>query len=368
MGTSEQETSPGPFMKEALRRARRGRGRTSPNPVVGAVIVRGSEVVGSGAYLGPGTPHAEAAALREAGPKAKGATMYVTLEPCVHHGMTPPCTEAIASGGIARVVVAMEDPDPRVSGAGSSDLRDRGIRVILGEGEEQARRLNRAYITHRRLGRPFVTLKAAVTLDGRTAAVDGSSRWITGEEARRDAHRERASSDAVCVGVGTVIQDDPQLTAREVRVHRQPLRVVVDSSGRTPATAKVLDDEAPTVVAVGADAPRNQGLVSAGAEVVLLGGEGGRVSIPLLLKSLAERGVLSLMVEGGPTLAGSFVSEGLVDRYLFYMAPRLLGSPGTRGVFEGWSAPVVGQARRLRVASIRRMGEDLRVEALPGER
>jgi diaminohydroxyphosphoribosylaminopyrimidine deaminase/5-amino-6-(5-phosphoribosylamino)uracil reductase len=365
---SESGADPGPFMEEALRLARRGRGRTSPNPMVGAVIARGSEVVGRGAYLGRENPHAEVVALDEAGVKARGATIYVTLEPCVHHGRTSPCTDAVVSSGVARLVAAMEDPDPRVSGSGFLDLRERGVEVTVGEGEERARALNRSYITHRRLGRPFVTLKSAITIDGRTAAVDGSSRWITGEKARRDAHRERAASDAVCVGVGTVLQDDPQLTAREVRVFAQPLRVVLDSAGRTPTTARVLDDSAATLVAVSTaheDQARIERLVSAGADVVTLGGDAGRVSIPLLLKSLAERDVLSLMVEGGPTLAGSFVAEELVDRYLFYVGPQLMGSEGTRGLFEGWSAPSIKDARRLRVVSVRRLGKDLRIEALP---
>ena len=355
-------------MALALRLARRGLGRTTPNPAVGAIVVQGDQVVGRGWHRQAGQPHAEALALREAGPAARGATLYVTLEPCAHQGRTPPCVGAILASGLSRVVAALVDPDPRVGGRGIAQLASAGLAVEVGLGGAAAAQLNEAYLLHRRLGRPFVTYKAALSLDGRSAAADGSSQWITGPRARRDVHRLRARSDAICVGIGTVLADNPSLTAREVPVPRPPRRVVIDSSARTPVHARVLDGAAPTVVAVaeGAPDPRVAALEGAGATVARLpAGPDGRVRLEAVLAWLGEREVLSVLLEGGATLAGGFAAQDLIDRYLLYLAPKLLGAPGTAGLLEGWAAGTMARARELQLGKVRTLGGDLRLEARP---
>lgn len=357
-------------MRRALALARRGEGRTSPNPMVGAVLVADGMVVGEGWHRAAGTPHAEVHALRAAGDSAKGSTLYVTLEPCSHHGRTPPCADAVVAAGIDRVVVAMEDPDDRVGGSGIERLRGAGITVETGVLEQEARRLNEAYVVHRTLGRPFVTYKSAVTLDGRTAAADGSSQWITGTEARRDVHRLRSRSDAIVVGIGTLLADDPSLTVRGVHsgpAVPRPLRVVVDARARTPLRAQVLTGEAPTLVitGTGADADTVARLQWAGADVLSIPDSEGRVPIPAMLAALGSRGIVSLLLEGGATLAGAFVAAGCVDRYVFYVAPKLFGGPETSGSIEGWAAPSIGAAASLEIESVRRFGDDLRIIARP---
>lgn len=354
-------------MKLALRLARRGEGQTSPNPMVGAVVTWRGEVVGTGWHRAAGTPHAETIALDEAGPRARGATLYVTLEPCVHHARTPPCVDCLLTAGVARVVVATVDPDPRVSGRGISALEAAGVDAEVGMLETEARSLNAAYFVHRLLGRPFVTYKAAVSLDGRIAASDGSSRWITGPEARRDVHRLRARSDAICVGIGTMLADDPSLTVRGVRRHRPPRRIVVDSAARTPPGARILSGEAPTMVVTTQAAPeaRVRDLESAGAEVIRVGSRGGMVSVPDMLERLAGRGVVSMLLEGGATLAGAFAESGLIDRYVWYVAPKLIGGPHSTPALQGWAAPTIEQAWGLHFESVRRIGQDVRIVASP---
>lgn len=354
------------WMKWALRLAARGRGRTSPNPMVGAVIVKHDDVVGTGWHRKAGDDHAEAVALTQAGTRAKGATMYVTLEPCAHHGRTPPCVDTIIEAGVSRVVAAIEDPDPLVSGAGAAALREAGVEVEFGLLSKAATRLNEEYLLHRQQGRPYVTLKMATSFDGRVAAADGSSQWITCEEARRDAHRLRAQSDAICAGIGTVLADDPRLTARGVQVLGPRLRVVVDSTARTPIDAKILSDDAPTLIAtaLAPDDERVAVLEKAGAEVLSVAGPHNEVSVPHLLHALAGRGVISLLLEGGPRLAGCFAAQGMIDRYVFYMAPKLLGQ-GARGSVEGWTAGSIDEARSLSIAAFKRVGSDLKVVAYP---
>jgi diaminohydroxyphosphoribosylaminopyrimidine deaminase / 5-amino-6-(5-phosphoribosylamino)uracil reductase len=354
------------WMQKALRLAARGRGRTSPNPMVGAVVVREGRLVGSGWHRRAGEPHAEVLALRQAGDQARGSTVYVSLEPCAHHGRTPPCAGALIAAGVARVVAAMEDPDPRTSGKGLDALRSAGIEVEVGLLEPEARRLNEQFVVHRTTRRPFVTYKAGVSLDGRTAAQDGSSKWITSEAARRDSHRLRAQSDAICAGIGTILADDPQLTVRGVAALRPPLRVVVDSAGRTPTDAGVLSKDAPTVIftAAGDDDARLTALKEAGAETICAPEPGGRVSVPDMLRNLGDRGVVSLLLEGGAILAGSFAAQGLIDRYVFYLAPKLIGSTGA-GTLNGWTAPTLADALELEIAEARRIGPDLRITAYP---
>ena len=355
-------------MRRALELAARGRGLVSPNPMVGAVVVRDGEVVGEGWYEGPrGRPHAEIHALGEAGDRAHGATLYCTLEPCDHHGSTPPCTDAVIASGLDEVVVAAGDLNPIVDGRGFARLRAAGIGITDGVLADEAHRLNAAFERHVTTGLPFVTLKSASSLDGKTAARDRSSKWITGEPARADVQRLRVDADAIVVGAGTVLADDPSLTVRDpAYAGSPPLRVVVDAAGRVPADAAVFHGPAPTLVATTAHARR--GAVEAwgatGAEVVAFDDDGsGGVALPELLGHLGKRDVQGLIVEGGATLAWSFVSDGLVDRVVLYLAPKLVGGAEAPGVLAGRGFAPIGAALDLRIASVRRIGDDVRVEA-----
>ena len=316
-------------MRRALRLAERGRGRTAPNPVVGAVLVRDGRVVGEGWHRLLGSEHAEAAALRRAGPRARGATLYVTLEPCAHWGRTPPCADALVAAGIRRCVVGLRDPDPRVNGRGLRRLRTAGVRVetglLAGAVGERLGGYLRAHL--RRL--PRVTWKVAATLDGRVADARGRSRWITGEAARADAHRRRAASDAIVVGAGTARADDPRLTARVRGVRRQPLRVVVDSRLRLPLSLGLFSPPLArgTVVACTGAAPaaRARALERRGVDVWRFPATSGRVSLPALARRLARAGCHEVLLEGGPTLGSAFLRAGLVQRLVLYVAPRVLG-------------------------------------------
>jgi diaminohydroxyphosphoribosylaminopyrimidine deaminase/5-amino-6-(5-phosphoribosylamino)uracil reductase len=351
------------WMQRALRLAARGRGNTSPNPMVGAVIVRRARVAGAGYHRRAGGPHAEIFALRQAGAAARGATMYVTLEPCCHHGRTPPCTEAIIAARLARVVVACVDPNPSVNGRGIRQLRRAGIEVQVGVLQGEAQRLNRAYLKHTETGLPLVSLKAAMSLDGKIATARGEARWITGEPARAYGHRLRSYHDAVLVGVGTVLADDPELTVRMVR-RASPLRVVVDSRGRTPPTARLLSaDERRPVVAVTRRAPaaRRGRIERAGAEVWVLPSSGGGVSLRALMKRLGERGVQSVLVEGGGKVAAGALAAGLVDRVYFFLAPRIIGGASAPTSVEGEGARRLADAWRIERVRVRRIGEDILV-------
>jgi diaminohydroxyphosphoribosylaminopyrimidine deaminase / 5-amino-6-(5-phosphoribosylamino)uracil reductase len=356
-------------MREALALAERGWGHVSPNPMVGALVVDAAgEVVGRGWYEGPrGAPHAEVRALREAGERAAGATLICTLEPCNHHGSTPPCTEAVIQAGIRSVVVAATDPNPLVDGRGLGRLRDAGLAVLDGVLAEDARRLNAAFERHVRAGLPFLIWKVATSLDGKTAARDGSSRWITSPEARADAHRLRAWADAVIVGAGTVLADDPALTIRsdDLPAAWQPARVVVDATGRVPSTAAVFDDDAPTIVATtDAAGDRIDAWQRAGSEVVVVERDaGGGVSPAALLRELGKRDVQGAVLEGGGTLTWSFLRDGTVDRLVQYVAPMVLGGVSAPGAVGGDGFAPVGDGLRLSIVDVRLVGSDLRVEA-----
>lgn len=315
-------------MDRALALAAGVRGSTSPNPWVGCVLQAADGRIFEGATAPPGGAHAEAAALALAGEAARGATVWVTLEPCSHHGRTPPCADALVAAGVRRVVVAIEDPDEKVAGAGIRTLKDAGVEVDLGVRHGQAWALLEPYLKHRRTGRPWVVLKLATSLDGRTAAADGSSQWITGEEARADAHRLRSESDAVLVGAGTVRVDDPALTVRHVE-GPDPLRVVL---GRAPAGARV-------------------------HPALELEGDLGEV-----LDELGRRGVIQLLVEGGAAVAGELHRSGLVDRYVLYLAPVLFGGEDARPLLAGPGAPTIADVWRGRIVSVERLGDDLRIE------
>lgn len=351
-------------MREALRLARRAAGATSPNPMVGAVVVAGGRIVGRGYHPHAGAPHAEVLALQEAAAASRGATLYVTLEPCAHHGRTPPCTGAIVAAGIRRVVAAMLDPDPRVNGLGLRRLAEAGIETCVGVAECEARRLNEAYVKHRTTGLPFVTAKWAMTLDGRIATRAGDSRWISGPGSRALAHERRAAVDAILVGIGTVLRDDPALTARVPNAARNPRRVVLDSTLRIPPGARVLTrDGTPVLVATTtrAQPAARQALEALGAEVLVAEGPDGRVDLPVLLRGLAQRGVLNLLVEGGGTVHGSFMDAGLVDKVLIFIGPRIVGGPAPAPV-GGIGVDALSRAWRLERAAVRCVGDDVVVE------
>lgn len=355
-------------MRRALQLAARGRGRTGPNPMVGAVVVSRGRIVGEGFHQRVGGPHAEVIALRAAGARAKGATLYVTLEPCSHtRKRTPPCVPAILAAGIRRVVAAMRDPNPLVNGNGLRRLAQAGLRVKVGCLAQEAERLNDGYIHRMRKGLPLVILKMAMTLDGKTATAAGESRWITGPEARRDAHRLRAQVDAVMVGVNTVRADDPRLTARLGRpVPRQPLRVIMDSRLRIPVTARVISPRLRqgTLIATTRRAPRARlmRLRRQGVSVLPLPAEKGRVSLRACLKYLARMGVNRVMIEGGSELAASALRSGVVNRLRLYVAPRLLGGNDAKGVIGGTCPSRLARAVSVSHLRVRKLGTDLVID------
>jgi diaminohydroxyphosphoribosylaminopyrimidine deaminase/5-amino-6-(5-phosphoribosylamino)uracil reductase len=358
------------YMKLALRLAARGAGWVSPNPMVGAVVVKDGQVVGRGYHRRVGLPHAEVEALQAAGAAAQGAELYVTLEPCNHEGRTPPCTGAILSAGVSRVIVAVRDPNPRVAGGGVEFLRSRGVPVEVGLLEAEARRLNEAWFHWVTTGRPWVTVKAACSLDGRIATAGGESQWLTGEAARAMGHRLRHQADAIVVGIGTVLADDPQLTTRlpgkkTENPGKDPIRIVLDSKLRTPLTARLLhlDSPAPTWVACTSQAPpaRRRALEELGARVLELPEVAGRVSLPALLELLGTQQVQSLLVEGGAEVLGAFFDQKLVNLFRFFYAPTILGGGTALGVVGGLGVRRLKEAPRAKNLKIRRVGEDFLV-------
>ncbi|HMM53456.1 MAG TPA: bifunctional diaminohydroxyphosphoribosylaminopyrimidine deaminase/5-amino-6-(5-phosphoribosylamino)uracil reductase RibD [Candidatus Desulfobacillus sp.] len=350
-------------MARALRLAARGLYTASPNPRVGCVIVRDGDVVGEGWHARTGEAHAEALALAAAGARARGATAYVSLEPCSHQGRTPPCSAALVAAGVARVVAAMADPNPRVRGEGGAQLRAAGIAYEEGLLAAQARELNIGFVSRMERGRPWLWLKLAASLDGRTALANGKSQWITGEAARRDGHRFRARACAILTGADTVRADDPRLTVRGVEGARQPLRVVVDSRLLTPPRARILEGGAVLVATASGDAAKAAVLREAGAEVILLPGAAGRVDLAALLRLLAERGVNELHAEAGQRLSGALLEQGLVDEFLFYFAPTLIG--GGRDLFALPPLEDLAGRRDLEITELRRVGRDIRILARP---
>ncbi len=357
-------------MLRALELAEKGRRTVSPNPAVGAVVVKDGVVVGEGYHEVAGGPHAEAVALAEAGRLARGAEMFVTLEPCSHHGRTPPCAGSIIEAGLRRVVMAMRDPNPRVSGGGARILREAGVETVDGPFEGIARRLNEAYLKWVTTGRPFVTLKTAVTLDGKVATATGDSRWVSGEASRRDVHQERARSDVVMVGLGTVLADDPELTARGVGASMQPLRVIVDGRGALPLESKVLDTaEAPTAVAVGSGAVReNIARLESRGVTVIVAGEGFEVDLKSLMEELGRRQLTSVYAEGGPTLGASLFAGRLVDRMVAYVAPRVAGGRDAPGPVGGAGVGLMREAEALEIDTVSEMGPDIKIVAYPAGR
>ena len=365
MSTTETDTD---LMRTALALAQHAIGLSDPNPRVGCVIVGAhGQVIGRGHTQQAGGPHAEVMALRDAaaqGHAVRGATACVTLEPCAHHGRTPPCCDALIEAGVARVVMALQDPNPQVAGQGAARLRAAGIAVDEGPLADEARELNIGFFSRMQRGRPWVRLKAAVSLDGRTALNNGVSQWITGSAARADGHAFRKRAGAVLTGVGTVLDDDPRLDVRLVETARQPLRVVVDSRLDMPPTARLLAPPGAVLVyAAAPDAARIAALQATGAEVATLPGPAGKVDLAGVLADLARRGINELHVEAGHKLNGSFVREGLVDEFLIYMAPRLLGVGRELAAFGPLER--LQDALALRFVSVTPIGDDLRLVARP---
>lgn len=352
------------FMARALRLAELGLYSSTPNPRVGCVIVKDGVVVGEGWHRRAGEAHAEIHALQAAGGHARGATAYVTLEPCSHHGRTPPCAEALIAAGVSRVVAAMQDPNPLVSGRGLTLLRDAGIVAECGVLGGEAQELNIGFVSRMTRGRPWLRLKLAASLDGKTALENGASQWITGPEARQDGHRFRARACAILSGIGTVRDDDPQFNVRGVETERQPLKVVLDSRLELPLNARLLEGGGVVVACAIDDAARSAALRQRGAEVLLLPNPDGKVDLPALMLELGRRGINEVHVEGGSRLNGALLAAGLVDEFLIYLAPCLIGH-AARGLFDIPALESLADKAQLAIRDLRIVGQDVRILARP---
>jgi diaminohydroxyphosphoribosylaminopyrimidine deaminase / 5-amino-6-(5-phosphoribosylamino)uracil reductase len=354
------------YMNMALRLAEKAKGRTSPNPMVGAVVVKGGRVIASGYHHEAGKPHAEAIALKKAGTNAKGATLYVTLEPCSHtNKRTPPCTPLVLQSKVKRVVVSMIDPNPRVSGGGIKTLRKEGLEVVTGVLDTAAKKLNEAYIKYITTGTPFVTLKIAQTLDGKIATASGESKWITGEKAREEGHRLRNSNDAILVGINTVLKDNPSLTTR-ITGGRDPIRVIVDSRLRIPLNAKVVTQRssAKTCIATLDTMPKHKlvKLLDAGAEILLARGRKGHIDLKYLMKMLGSFGITSVLIEGGAEVNASALKSGIVDKVVMFIAPRLMTGTDSLCSIGGKAPVILSRAVMLHNVTSRFVGRDLMIE------
>jgi diaminohydroxyphosphoribosylaminopyrimidine deaminase/5-amino-6-(5-phosphoribosylamino)uracil reductase len=355
------------YMAFAIQLARQMQGQTSPNPVVGAVVVNNEQIVGMGAHLKAGEPHAEVHAIRMAGDKANGSTVYVTLEPCSHFGKTPPCSNLLIDSQVKRVVIASSDPNPLVAGQGIERLKAAGIEVHVGVLKEEAEALNTIFFHNIRTGRPFVTLKAATSLDGKIATSTGESQWITSEPARLDVHKLRHQSDAILVGVGTVLKDDPSLTTRLPNGGKNPIRVILDSNLRTPLDSKVVTDGlAETwIVTCQTDPEKIAPYEAKGVRVLQLGDK--RISLPHLLDRLGSEKITSLFVEGGGQVNGSFIKEGLVDQVIIYFAPKIIGGTESPSPIGGQGFLKMSEVMSLEFRSVERLGPDIKVVAIPSQ-
>jgi diaminohydroxyphosphoribosylaminopyrimidine deaminase/5-amino-6-(5-phosphoribosylamino)uracil reductase len=359
-------------MRRALDLAVNGLGLAAPNPMVGALVVNDGRSVGEGWHEGPGTPHAEVDALSAAGELSRGATLYVTLEPCSHQGRTPPCAPAVIEAGITRVVAGVRDPNPAVDGRGFAILREAGLQVVEGVLAPESAELIAGFAKHARTGLPFVILKMAASLDGKIAARDGSSRWITGDAARADVHRLRAASGAIVVGAGTAAADDPSLTVRLPGFRgRPPLRVLLDATGRTLATGALFDGTAPTLVATtgGCPAESRAAWEGTGSEVLVIDEPAaeGRVPLRPLLEALGKREIQQVLIEGGPTVAWAAIEDDVVDRLVLYLAPKLIGGSNASGILGGEGVATIADARPIRIRRIDHVGDDLKVLAEVGD-
>ncbi len=349
------------WMQQALNLARSTTGQTAPNPMVGAVVVKDGCLVGMGAHLKAGTPHAEVHALEMAGENAAGSTLYSTLEPCNHAGKTPPCTEKIISSGVKRVVIGCQDPDSRVAGKGIQRLKEAGIEVIVGILEKECKQINEAYFHHRQTGFPFITLKTATTLDGRIATASGHSKWITNSLSRERVHQLRHQHQALLVGIGTVLADDPQLTTRLPQGGRNPLRVIVDSRLRTPADAQITDvSKADTLIFTTEkrDQHKEAQLLSKGVQV-MIAGAGPRVDWEFVFRTLGDRGVISVLVEGGSEINASLLEGNWIHKVIAFLSPKLLGGSSSLHSIGGKNPQKVSEAKKLKDITLERYGEDL---------
>jgi diaminohydroxyphosphoribosylaminopyrimidine deaminase/5-amino-6-(5-phosphoribosylamino)uracil reductase len=352
------------WMRRALHLAEKGRGRTSPNPMVGAVLVKRGKVVGDGYHARAGEPHAEIVAIKNAGEKAKGATLYLNLEPCTHYGKTPPCVPAVIEAGVRKVVVGIEDPNPLVKGRGVAHLKQAGLDVKVGILENECHRLNEVFCKYIVQREPFIILKMAATLDGKLATRNGESQWITGETSRRFVHRLRDQVDGVVVGIGTVLKDDPMLTAR-IRGGRDPYRIVFDSRLRIPENARVVDlSPSKTIVATTEMASQDkiERLRKKGVRVLISDSKSGKVDLKSSLLKLGELGLMSLLVEGGSQINGSFLDQGLIDKIFLFLSPKLIGDPLAPGIFSGEGVLHLRETFSVTEIRTRRMGEDILIE------
>lgn len=351
-------------MSRALRLAEQGLFTTTPNPRVGCVIVNNQHIVGEGAHLKAGEPHAEVFALRQAGEQAKGSDIYVTLEPCSHTGKTPPCVSAVIAAQPKRVIVALQDPNPLVAGRGIEAMRAAGIEVLVGVMEKEARALNVGFVSRMTRGLPYVRCKVAASLDGKTALNNGVSQWITSEAARQDAQQWRAQSCAIITGIGTVLADNPSMTVRLPSALRQPLKVIVDSQLKTPVDANILQHGQVLIAYASDPNHRAKALQAAGAELLILPNEHKRVHLKGLLENLAQRGVNEVLLEAGQGLNGAFLQQNLIDEFILYYAPKLMGSDAT-GMFAMPAFTQMQQAVSLQVVDVRQVGVDIRLHAKP---
>ncbi len=356
------------YMELALPLAKLALGQASPNPAVGAVVIKNDVVVGQGYTQPPGSHHAEVVALKKAGAEARGSTMYTTLEPCCHYGRTPPCTKTIIDAGITEVHMAMLDPNPLVSGRGKDEMERAGIKTFVGEHEQEARDLNEAYIKYITTGIPFVTAKYAMSLDGKIATRSGESKWISGDEARHYAHNLRFASDAVMVGVNTVITDDPHLTARSCGgrggiARKQPLRVIVDGKGRMPLTARLLSESGKTLLVLGRSVRTEEAaaFTEAGAELLELPSADGHIDLEKLLRALGERQITSVLVEGGGVLLGFLFDQGLVDKVIAFISPVIIGGERAKMAVGGQGVRKIADSLRLERVNVEKFGQDLMV-------
>jgi diaminohydroxyphosphoribosylaminopyrimidine deaminase/5-amino-6-(5-phosphoribosylamino)uracil reductase len=352
------------WMKRALRLAEKGRGRTSPNPMVGAILVKDGKVVGEGYHARAGEAHAEILAIRKAGEEARGSTLYLNLEPCTHYGRTPPCAPVVIEAGVKRVVIGMEDPNPLVKGKGVGNLKSAGLDVVVGILEQECRRLNEAFCKYILKKEPFTILKVAATLDGKIATRKGDSKWISGEASRRYVHRLRDQVDGIVVGIGTILKDDPMLTVR-IKGGRDPYRIILDSRLRIPEKAKVIGTSpSKTIVATTELAPKEkvERLEKNGIRVLIFDSKQGRVHLKPCLSKLGEMGMISLLVEGGSQVNGSFLDEGLIDKLILIFSPKVIGDKQALGIFEGKGVTTLKEAIPLNGLRVRRIGEDIVLE------
>lgn len=354
------------YMTIALELAASARGKTNPNPLVGAVIVKDGVIVGTGLHRKAGEPHAEVHAFRMAGEHAKDATLYVTLEPCSHFGKTPPCANLVKDSGVKRVVVAMEDPNPSVAGRGINLLREAGIEVEVGVLEQEALKLNERFIHNMLTERPFIISKFAMTLDGKIATYNGHSQWITGEEARANVHELRDEVDGILVGVGTVLKDNPSLTTRlKERQGKNPIRIILDRNLRTPLDAQIVNTTVSRTIIVTAEGNEEQSTRYEGVEFIYVPVKDEKLDLDITLKKLYEVGITDILVEGGGMINASFLQANLIDKFYVYIAPKVLGGVNSITPFTGADAETIDEALNLDFSNIEKIGEDLRITAYP---